>query len=415
MRADCAGAVTLLAAVCALLVLLPSGAPAQVGKQQFTLGSWQLIEYIQPQPACTGVGYEKRVLARSDCGFGRVTVSPAAAGKTVNVDFVDGDGTVVDTQAVTTDASGVAQFDVIPDGTWDPGTITVKATVASPDTGTASIEFELNPLETTPQASAAAYAPGDPVVVTGTVEELDTVACCTERRTAVPAHVTATLADADGKALGQPVSATAASDGTYTVSFPGSATQGLHGTPESDFLVNLGVNVRADYTDSTPFVGFGTPPTAQTSGRWSGTGTGAVVVKTPPSTLLVRNLFVSSVGWVKPGERYPFRVVVENYTDHAFTNARVTIPAPDGTTFSARRRSRVPARRRRPASTVTMRLERRRSPRGRPRRPDDADARRRGEGGVADRGPQIVWKNLSTTATLLRRRPGASRRATGRR
>jgi len=45
--------------------------------------------------------------------------------------------------------------------------------------------------------------------------------------------------------------------------------------------------------------------------------------------------FVSAVGWVKPGETYPFRLLVRNYTTTARSGATVTVPVPDGTTFTS--------------------------------------------------------------------------------
>ena len=58
----------------------------------------------------------------------------------------------------------------------------------------------------------------------------------------------------------------------------------------------------------------------------------------------LENTFVSAVGWVKPGETYPFRVFVKNYDGEPGRAARRSRSRrPDGTTFTARRRRR-PAR-----------------------------------------------------------------------
>ncbi len=43
--------------------------------------------------------------------------------------------------------------------------------------------------------------------------------------------------------------------------------------------------------------------------------------------------FVSSTGWVKPGDTYPFRVFVSNAGDTATGEVRVTVPVPPATTF----------------------------------------------------------------------------------
>jgi hypothetical protein len=201
----------LVAAVGAATLFYGSAAPAASNGAEFVVGGWQLVEYIQGQPACTGVGYDKQLFKRSDCGFGRVFVTPAVAGKQVKVDFIDRDGTVVDTQTVTTSSSplGRAQFNIFPDQNWDPGEITVRATVAAPDTGTGEARFTLNPLEVT-LLSGQPSAPGEDIEASGTVTELDSTTCCLDSRTPVPANVSATLHGPDGTQLAGPVTTTAA-------------------------------------------------------------------------------------------------------------------------------------------------------------------------------------------------------------
>jgi immune inhibitor A len=312
-------------------------APAASGEADFVVGGWSLVEYVQGQPACTGVGYEKQLFKRSDCGFGRVFITPATAGKQVKIEFIDSDGTVVDTQNVTTVASplGRAQFNIYPDQNWDPGEIRVRATVAGPDTGTGEARFTLNPLEVT-VLTGDTSAPGEAVSADGTVTQLDSTTCCLDSRTPVPANVSATLHAPDGTQLAGPVTTTATSDGEFSVTFPGSATAGLQATAETNFELQLAVRATATYNDPTPFVSGdvrdATSP-AKTSGAWAGFGAGPVVVRTPPDTLLLENSFVSSTGWVKPNDTYPFRVHVKNFTTDAASNAEVSIPAPDGVTF----------------------------------------------------------------------------------
>jgi immune inhibitor A len=299
----------------------------------FTLGGWQIVEFIQPQPACTGVGYEKTVFSRPDCGFGRVFLTPAAAGKAVRIQFVDNDGTVVNTQNVTTTATGQAQFNITPNTNWDPGEISVRAAVTTPgDTGSAETRFTLNPLEVSLAATKSTFAPGEAVSMTGIVNEFDLLTCCVDQREPVPATVQATLHAPDGSQLAGPVSATANSNGQFTITFPSSATAGLTAGADTDFELQLGVQATATYNDPKPFVGADGMP--KTSGRWAGNGAGAAVLRSPPDSLLVENSFVSSVGWVKPGQAYPFRVFVKNLTPSAASNAAVTIPAPDGVTFT---------------------------------------------------------------------------------
>ena len=94
----------LVALAVALATALPLGAigvgavTAAPSSATFALGAWELREDIQPQPVCGVAGYPKTLFRRQDCGFGRVTLTPAAAAKSVKVEFVNPDGTVVDTQ-----------------------------------------------------------------------------------------------------------------------------------------------------------------------------------------------------------------------------------------------------------------------------------------------------------------------------
>ena len=135
--------------------------------------------------------------------------------------------------------------------------------------------------------------------------------------------------------------------------------------------------VDASYEDPSPLNG----------GAWGakdGTGAGSATVSVPPTEPVLENSFVSSVGWVKPGEAYPFTVRVKNFRAAPVTGARVTIGAPDGTTLtgdSSWNAGTIPAA--------------------------DAD----GNPGVKEKvfearadtlgqDPQIVWKDLSSTATL---------------
>lgn len=106
--------------------------------------------------------------------------------------------------------------------------------------------------------------------------------------------------------------------------------------------------------------------------------------------LQVENSFVSSVGWVKPGEEYPSRIIVSNTTDLPVAGATVTVTAPEGSTITGAGSGAVvngggdevtwavppvPAK-----QTRTLVLE-----------------------SVADttaQNPEIVWRDISTTAAV---------------
>jgi M6 family metalloprotease-like protein len=116
----------------------------------------------------------------------------------------------------------------------------------------------------------------------------------------------------------------------------------------------------------------------------------AVVSKDEVGGLLVENSFVSSVGWVKPGESYPSRILLTNTGDTAVDGAEVVVTAPTGTTFTQAGQGAtitdggdtvtwsagsVPA-----TSTRTLVLE------------STAD--------TLEQLPTLVWRDLSSTATV---------------
>ncbi|NNF63954.1 MAG: tandem-95 repeat protein [Acidimicrobiia bacterium] len=118
--------------------------------------------------------------------------------------------------------------------------------------------------------------------------------------------------------------------------------------------------------------------------------TGTVTITVVGSALTLRNSFVSAVGWVKPGEGYPFRVIVENPTSDDATNVAVTVEVPDGTTFVTTTESAgsasisgdinwtIPSLGAGETATMVVQAQ--------------ADSQAQ--------DLQIVWKNLSSTATM---------------
>jgi M6 family metalloprotease-like protein/uncharacterized repeat protein (TIGR01451 family) len=92
---------------------------------------------------------------------------------------------------------------------------------------------------------------------------------------------------------------------------------------------------------------------------------------------VLENSFVSSKGWVKPGETYPFTVRVRNHTDAPFTDLTVTVSVPDGTTLLGEPSFTVDV----PAGGVATRVFEARA-------------------NTLQQDPQVVWKDLSSTATL---------------
>ena len=164
---------------------------------------------------------------------------------------MDGDGTVVDSQTVTTNSSGTAQFDI-----W-------------PDTGPGP-----HPRAGNRRGARQRHVRGDvPPEPARGVRERDREQLLPGSRSRSPASSRSTtaspavsssatwcrhgLGDAAHGRRPRPrrtVTATANDDGQYSVTFPGSATAGLTAGPETNYELGLAVRLQATYDDPTPFV-----------------------------------------------------------------------------------------------------------------------------------------------------------------
>ncbi|MEA2621115.1 MAG: hypothetical protein QOH61_25, partial [Chloroflexota bacterium] len=280
-------------------------------------------------------GFLANFYTRGDCirvDF-TVTNTPASAATTaVKGDFIGPDGgapfltvdavrrTGDDAWRIVTDTDSTASL------TWPAGLITLRIKVVG-DTGDAGEgTFYLNGLGATITPTpppGAAYAPGDAIGVTGQIDELNDVGGNTIH-TGVPAQFKIRVTDTNGTNLYTSPFQTAASNGSFSATIPGSATNALAADASTNFELTIGLEViKATYTDPVS-AAWGADPA----------GTGAVTLVSPPGTLLLDNNFTTSTGWVKPGDDYPFTVSVRNYTGTARNNIDVVIPAPDGTTFT---------------------------------------------------------------------------------
>ncbi|HEX8780963.1 MAG TPA: immune inhibitor A domain-containing protein, partial [Nocardioides sp.] len=115
------------------------------------------------------------------------------------------------------------------------------------------------------------------------------------------------------------------------------------------------------------------------------TPAGVVVSEDSAGGLVVENSFVSSVGWVKPGDAYPSRIIVSNTTDAPVSGATITVTAPAGSTIVSAGPDAVGG----PTYTWTVPTVEARSTRTLVLESRAATTREL---------PTIVWRDLSTTA-----------------
>jgi immune inhibitor A len=298
-----------------------------------------------------------------------------------------------------TAAATAAGWRVVTKGenTWPAGTITTRVVVEGQSAPAGKSTFQFNTLaaDVVPEGKPGGepYAPGEAVNVTGNVHELTSGATGANTKTGVPASFKVRVVGADGTVAGPfPSGAkiTADANGDFAYTIPAGATAPFESGLNSEFLETVSIEVvKATYTDPT-------------TGDWKGRRAGAVSLPifTQPNVLLVDNSFVSSLGWVKPGEKYPFRITVRNFTNAAATGVTVTVPAPDGAVF--RSASPLDA-----GQTATVAGDKKsltwdvggldKAAQGRPAETTlvvQARALRLSE------DVQIAWKDISSTATL---------------
>ena len=350
--------------------------------------------YKFPLPLCDGVELDVSTtphFSRSDCGFATFTLSGTATEVKVAL-FAAGADTAFATldAAADADVPGDYQVDLQPDESWPAGTVTLRVLADGEPAGETT--FGHNLLHVTFDEMSGTVAPGEAIPVTGTVVELEYDGAGDTSDAGVPAGFTLRTSRPDGSTVDSQA-VTAADDGTFTATVPAAATTGVEAGPEQDFRTALSIEaIGATYDDA------GTPPLQPATGAWAADRAGATTatVVSTPTTLLIRNSFVSSVGWVKPGETYPSRLFVTNGTDRSFDDVSVTVPSPDGATFTQASASTGTAGV--SGGTVTWTV---------PSIPAaDADGPTvvslvlESKADTLVQDPTVVWKDISSTATL---------------
>lgn len=210
--------------------------------------------------------------------------------------------------------------------------------------------------------------------VSGTISSVTPSALRADK--GVAASFTLAVTDATGKVLGTQA-VTAASDGAFSTMVPGSITARL---PRTDAPLSLGVRaLDASYGDLAA----------------KDAGAGSASIAAAATGLEIENSFVSSVGWVKPGETYPSRIIVTNPTALPIVGASVSITAPTGTVFTA---ASGPGTHPVTAGSVTWTLPS--VPAASTAGPGKTTLVLENTAATTAQMPTIVWRDLSTTATL---------------
>src|SRR3954462_12465792 len=230
--------------------------------------------------------------------------------------------------------------------------------------------------------SAGAASPAVPAVLRADAVRPGQQLHVTGRLDQAPAAVKLQVQTPDGELRG-PYGPYAITGDRIDAMLPAGATAGLTPTKRTDYELTLGLDaLPAGATDTS---------TAAAGDRQAN----QAQVVNPPSGLVLENSFVSSKGWVKPGETYPFRLIVRNFGAAPADGGQVTVPAVDGTTFT------------RIATGSGGRVE------GdhvvwdvgtvpgttNPRQPGTSTLVVEAKADTVAQDSQIVWKNLSTTAT----------------
>jgi immune inhibitor A len=171
-------------------------------------------------------------------------------------------------------------------------------------------------------------------------------------------------------------------DGFFAAEIPGEATADLGGDPSTGGAVVAVEAVDVSSGDDT------VKRAGATALRLSGKAKG----------LKLKNDFTSSVGWVKPGQSYPFRLIVRNYSKRVKRGARVTVPPVDGTTFMKAKPAKGSGRASISGGSILWKVGKMPARRGSVPAIKTVLVIARADSTTQD--PRIVWKNLSTTATL---------------
>ena len=307
-------------------------------------------------------------------------------GATVTGELVGPDDTSVPVEVTGPDDAGEGRASYTFDDTMPVGELDLVILVDGTEAGRTTVFH--NMLDATLEITGTDHEPGDPIEVTGTVEQVDASSSdlLPATRTGVPASFTLQARGPDGQVqpAAQPV--TANGDGTFTAVLPSEATVGLSPEPGSFTLTAAVEVVDATYDDA------GTP--------WAAAQAGVVPLEmsVPPDALQLDTSFASSTGWVRPGDAFPFRVTVTNVTGAPVDGAQVTMTAPPSVTFTDAVALRDVDAVSHTAGAITWDLATVAA--GTPETPTVATLVVEAQAADLTADPEVVWKDLSVAADL---------------
>ena len=333
--------------------------------------------------------------SRGECGFGRFGFVGQPPPSVVGEAQLLTPGTIdVFATLPLYPSQGLWAFDIAPDETWPAGLIKVRIRLDGVEGFVGKGEFRNNFLGADLQTDSTTYRRGEKIGISGQLFELRTGYPPGDQKTPVPGDYRLRVVSPRGKVLwtGPPLTAEEGGEpGAIAASVPAAVTEKLIASARTDFRITLAIEiVDATYEDAT-------------TGSWGAIRAGAASASLfiPPRQPVIRNSFVSDLGWVQPGRTYPSRIIVSNYASVPRVRAVVLIPRVPGMRYT--KALPVDGSGRARVSHGSVRWTIKRIPPGTRTAPSVTALVLQGRASTLAADPRVVWKNLSTTARLTYR------------
>ncbi|MEA2460292.1 MAG: hypothetical protein QOH90_469 [Actinomycetota bacterium] len=203
----------------------------------------------------------------------------------------------------------------------------------------------------------------------------------------VPATFSLQVRTASGEVRGPIGPFTAGPDGRFEATIPATATEGIYAPEDAGFQAVAAIEVvNASFKDA--------------AATWSAERAGVAALRLSKSVKNVRiqNSFVSAVGWVKPGESYPSRILVRNYKKKPALNARVKVRRVNGTKFLSAKPTKGSGKAKIRRGAIVWKIGK--IPAASKGVPGAKTLLVTARAKSTKQDPKVVWKNLSSKAKL---------------